>query len=183
MRPTEQLKEEHRVIESMLRILERVYERLEGEEQVDSEHLAQILEFIKVFADRCHHGKEEDLLYPAMEEVGIPREWGPIGVMLMEHNMGRDYVRGMSEALAKHEAGEHRALSEFAKSARNYVALLAQHIPKEDNILYLMADMHISKEKQEELLEAFEKRETEVIGAGKHEEFHELLERLGEHYK
>ncbi|MGQ9493468.1 MAG: hemerythrin domain-containing protein [Anaerolineae bacterium] len=95
MRATEQLMEEHRAIETVLNILENVCQRLETGKAVDAEHLEHILEFIRIFADRCHHGKEEDLLFPAMEKAGIPREGGPIGVMLIEHVQGRNYVRGM----------------------------------------------------------------------------------------
>jgi hemerythrin-like domain-containing protein len=182
MKPTEQLKEEHQAIKLMLRISERVCEKLESGEEVNPEHLEQMIEFIKVFADKCHHGKEEDLLFTAMEEVGIPKEGGPIGVMLTEHDMGRGYVRGMSEAVTRYKAGDRKALSGIVGNARNYIALLTQHIDKEDNILYPMADKHLSEDKQKALLEEFERVERERIGAGKHEEFHDLLNHLQEVY-
>jgi hemerythrin-like domain-containing protein len=182
MKPTEQLKEEHQAIKVMLRIAEKVCQKLESGEEVNPEHLEQIVEFIKVFADKCHHGKEEDLLFAAMEEAGIPRKGGPIGVMLTEHDMGRGYVRGMSEAVAKYKAGDRKASSAIVVNARNYIALLTQHIDKEDNILYPMADMHLSGERQKELLEEFERVEREKIGVGRHEEFHRLLDRLKEVY-
>lgn len=178
MRPTEQLKEEHQAIKLMLRISEKVCQKLESGEEVDPEHLEQIVEFIKLFADKCHHGKEEDLLFTAMEEAGIPRKGGPIGVMLTEHDMGRGYVRGMSEAVARYKASDRQALSAIAQNARNYIALLTQHIDKEDYILYPMADMHLSEDQQKELLEGFERVERERIGVGKHEEFHNLLDHL-----
>jgi len=178
MKPTEQLKEEHQAIKLMLRISERVCEKLESGEKVNPEHLEQIVEFIKLFADKCHHGKEEDLLFVAMEEAGIPKKGGPIGVMLTEHDMGRGYVKGMSEAVAKYKAGDRKASSAIVGNARKYIILLTQHIDKEDNILYPMADMHLSEERQEELLEEFERVEREKIGAGKHEEFHDLLNHL-----
>jgi hemerythrin-like domain-containing protein len=166
----------------MLRILESSCERLESGEEVSSEHLGQMLDFIKIFVDKCHHGKEEDLLFPAMEEAGIPREGGPIGVMFAEHDMGRGYVRAMSDALVKYKAGDPQASAEIIENARAYTALLNRHIQKEDNILYRMADMRIPKQKQDELLEGFEKVEQERIGVGKHEEFHRLLEQLEKIY-
>jgi hemerythrin-like domain-containing protein len=182
MRPTEQLKEEHKAIKLMLQILEKVCEKLESNEKVNPEHLEKIVEFIKVFADKCHHGKEEDLLFPAMEEAGIPKEGGPIGVMLVEHNLGRDYVKGMTQAVAKYKTGDGTVSPKIVENARNYIKLLIPHINKEDNILYLMADMRLSKDKQQELLEEFEKVEHEIIGAGKHEEFHQLLHDLKQVY-
>ncbi|MFQ5891618.1 MAG: hemerythrin domain-containing protein [Candidatus Methanofastidiosia archaeon] len=178
MKPTEQLKEEHEAIKLMLRILEMICKKLESGEEINPEHLSKILEFIKIFADKCHHGKEEDLLFPAMEKVGIPKEGGPIGVMLLEHDEGRDYIKGMSEAVAKYKTGDGKAFPKIVENARKYITLLTQHIDKEDNILYPMADMHLLKEKQEELLSEFERVEREKIGVSKHEEFHKLLNYL-----
>ncbi|MBC7260375.1 MAG: hemerythrin, partial [Chloroflexi bacterium] len=75
-----------------------------------------------------------------------------------------------------------KAASDFVANARGYIALLRQHIHKEDNILYRMADMHLTAEKQEELLEQFDQVERERIGPGKHEEFHQLQDYLGAIY-
>lgn len=182
MKPTDVLKEEHKAIKLMLRVLDVVCNRLESGERVDHEDFEKILKFIRIFADRCHHGKEEDVLFPALEEVGIPREGGPIGVMLMEHDMGRSYVRAMSEAIARCKGGDVKAISNIISNARNYIALLTQHIEKEDNILFLMADNTLPEEKQNRILKEFERIEHERIGIGKHEELHKLLHRLKESY-
>ncbi len=178
MKATAQLIEEHEGILLMLRILNKVCDRLEAGALVSADHLASILEFLQVFADQCHHGKEEDLLFPAMEAAGVPRQGGPIGVMLHEHTLGRGYIRGMGEALASYQAGAPGAAASFAQHARHYIALLTQHIEKENNVLFPMADRHLPAAKQEELFEGFEAIERERIGVGKHEEFHELLGRL-----
>jgi hemerythrin-like domain-containing protein len=176
--PTEQLKQEHNAIKLMLKILMKCCDKLESGESVNPEDLEQMLDFIKVFVDRCHHAKEEDLLFPAMEKVGIPKEGGPIGVMLAEHDAGRKYVRTASDAIARYKSGDTGASAKIVESARAYVSLLNQHIDKEDNVLYRMADMRIPKQKQDELLEEFERVERERIGVGKHEQFHKLLEQL-----
>ncbi len=175
-KPTEELKEEHEAIKLMLQILEAIIKKIERREDVPEEHLEKVLDFIKVFADKCHHGKEEDLLFPVMEQAGVPGEEGPIGAMLAEHDTGRSYVRRMGKAVS---GKKHR---KFAENARAYTQLLEQHIEKENNILYPMADARLSEHKQEELLKGFEKIEKERVGEGKHEEFHELLHRLKEVY-
>lgn len=182
MTPTEQLKEEHQGIQLMLSILEKVCQRLESGERVDTGHLEKILEFIRVFADQCHHGKEEDLLFPEMEKAGIPKEQGPIGVMLVEHGKGRDYVRGMNEAMPGYKRNEANASSRFVENARNYIALLSQHIDKENNVLFPLGDRALSDGQKKKLVEDFEKLEHERIGEGKHEEFHELLRHLKDVY-
>jgi hemerythrin-like domain-containing protein len=182
MKPTEDLKKEHEAIKLMLRILEEVSKRLEAGEKVNAEHLDSILEFIQVFAYKCHHGKEEGLLFPAMEKAGIPREHGPIGAMLYEHKEGRNFGKGMNEAVAEYKKGRKKDGREVAKNARNYADLLSKHIEKEDNILYPMADGRLSAAAQEDLEKGFEKIEKEVIGPGRHEEFHRVLHRLNEEY-
>jgi len=182
MRATDQLKEEHQGIKLMLSILSNVCDRLDAGEDINPLHLEKIVEFIQVFADKCHHAKEEDLLFVAMKEVGFPLNSGPIGVMLAEHDQGRGYVRGLKAAVEQYKAGDKRVISSITSNARNYVALLSQHIDKEDNILYMMADAHLSDQTQERLLADFEKVEIERIGAGKHEEFHHLLHELEQFY-
>ena len=166
----------------MLKILDKVCARLESKEKVDPEHLEPIVEFFRVFADKCHHGKEEDLLFPEMEKAGVPKEMGPIGVMLAEHQQGRGFIRGMAEALDRQKKEDPKALPAFAENARNYIALLTQHIKKEDNVLFPMGEKVLSREVQKELVEGFEKIEVERIGEGTHEEFHKLLHHLQEVY-
>ena len=182
MRPTEELKAEHEAIKWMLRIMEQVCARLESGQSVDTGHLEQIVEFIQVFADQCHHGKEEDLLFVAMEQAGIPRQGGPIGVMLAEHTTGRSYVKAMGEAIAAYKASDASAAANIVKNARGYIALLTQHIHKEDNILYPMADRTLADATQQELSEAFEAVERERVGPGRHEAFHQLLHDLDQIY-
>jgi hemerythrin-like domain-containing protein len=84
----------------MLEILKVVSSRLVNKDYVKPEHLLQIVEFIQVFADKCHHGKEENLLFRSMVKAGLPKEGGPIAVMLSEHEMGRNFVRKMDEAVS-----------------------------------------------------------------------------------
>ncbi len=182
MKPTEILKEEHKVIRRMLDILTKLTERLEKGDEFNVEHGEKAVDFIRTFADKCHHGKEEDLLFVAMEKAGIPREGGPIGVMLMEHDRGRNYVKGMDEAIKSYKNNDKEAVKKFIENARGYVSLLDEHIYKEDNILYMMADMHLGTQEQEELLREFERVEKEKIGEGVHEKYHKLVEELEQVY-
>lgn len=182
MRPTQILKDEHQAIKLMLRIAESACQRLTSGHAVPSTDLSDIVDFIKGFADRCHHAKEEDLLFPAMEESGVPRRGGPIGVMLAEHTQGREFVKNMGAAAEKLEKGDRQAASQFIENARNYVALLSQHIDKEDNVLYPIADQRLSAPAQERLEREFERVEKEILGPGKHEEYHALLEKLEKAY-
>lgn len=178
MSVTESLKEEHRVIEKALRALVAASESLDQGRDVPVSTLSELLVFIRSFADRCHHGKEEDVLFTALERKGMPRQMGPIAVMLMEHNEGRRFVQGMAEAVEQLERGDEGAKSRFAANAWGYVELLTQHIQKEDQILYNMADRLLAGAEQKKLLERFEEIEEQRIGRGKHEQLIGSIQRI-----
>ncbi len=182
MKPTDILREEHDLILVMLQVLDAACAKIEEGERVDPEHLAEMIDFIKNFADRCHHAKEEQLLFPALRKTGMAQENGPIGVMLAEHSEGRYFAKGMGEALAELTAGDSMAAERFIADAGGYVKLLDAHIMKENNILFKMADERLNNRQQKELLLEFDRVEREEIGAGVHEKYHESLHRLRDIY-
>jgi hemerythrin-like domain-containing protein len=170
--------DEHRVIERMLKILNVACEKLEIGEKVSPEVFTKAIDFVRTFADGCHHGKEEDTLFPMVEKHGLPRDRGPTGVMMMEHEQGRKYIRGLAEAVEKYSKGDKAVERAILENARGYVSLLSRHIPKEDTILYPLADRMLGPDEQEELLEKFEKIEMEKIGPGKHEYYLNMIKEL-----
>jgi hemerythrin-like domain-containing protein len=178
MQPTETLKHEHRVIERVLAVLERASDKLARNEAVDVAVFTQAVDFIRNFADRCHHAKEEDNLFRRMGERGFPYHDGPIAVMLAEHDQGRQYVRGLAEAAERYGRGDAAATREIIANARGFSQLLAQHIQKEDTILYVMADNVLSPADQRDLAERFERLEQEIVGPGGHERYVALVDDL-----
>lgn len=177
-----QLREEHEGIRIMLRIMEAMRKRIEENGNLDNAHFAAVLEFLKVFVDKCHHAKEEELLFPSLEAMGIPIEGGPIGIMLHEHTLGRALVQAMEEAFAAYSHGEKLALQELSRKTQDYISLLSEHIDKESGVLFDLADHMLSELKQMELYEGFERIEAERIGTGKHEAFHGLIHTLKDTY-
>jgi hemerythrin-like domain-containing protein len=172
---TDVLKQEHRVIE---RVLEIVRKLADSPGELSMGEWTKALEFVRGFADQCHHLKEEKLLFPALDNHGIPNEGGPIGMMLAEHEEGRGYVRLMAEALgnaSKDSAAAKRILVENAKS---YLRLLREHIRKEDEVLFVMADDIMTPEEQRRLAREFEEHEEKEIGTGVHEKFLTIVEEL-----
>lgn len=182
MKATSTLKKEHEAIRLMLKIMEAACIKFETEKKVHVADVDEIIDFLKVFGDQCHHGKEEQILFPCLEQAGVPREGGPIGVMLAEHEQGRSYIRNMSLALTDYEDGFVTGLNALVENYRAYIELLEQHINKENNVLFAMADKILSEETQDKLYEEFEELEENVIGRGKHEELHKRLERLSGTY-
>ncbi len=174
MSPTEILEHEHEVILKMLTILRNISQKIES---VDSETLANVIDFIRTFADKCHHAKEEKILFVEAENNGIPRDGGPIGMMLVEHDEGRSYVKGMDEALTLVKAGDRKSLTQYQEKALLFASLLEQHILKENQILYPMINMHLDDAKQNDILKQFEKAENEM-GEGVHEKYYKLVSDL-----
>lgn len=180
MRPTDDLREEHRAVKLMLRILDSICTNIESGRNVEQEHLERLVEFLKVFVDKCHHTKEEVYLFPEMKKAEIPGAGELINSLLREHKQGREYVSRIGEAVSIKESG--RADSAIVENSRAYIQLLTLHIEKEDNDLFPKADNYLESGVQGKLLDSFEVIEKEEIGAGKHEEFHMLLHSLKDIY-
>jgi hemerythrin-like domain-containing protein len=172
------LRDEHKAILKMIDTAEEVSQRLKKGVTVSPELLSGLLEFFRTFADRCHHGKEEECLFPLLEQRGIPREGGPIGVMLHEHDQGRGLIRVMGEAACQFAGGRKDAGLRWADAALAYSELLRNHISKENDILFVMADRFLSEADQITTVEAFGRIETEKLGAGTHERLHTLMNKL-----
>lgn len=183
MTPIEELKKEHEAVLATLAILNQIRMDIEATGRIAyPEHLEQLFEFFSVFVDRCHHGKEEDLLFPALEAAGISNHGGPIGVMLKEHQLGRDQVQAMRRALDLYQTGKSEAAGELAGHARTYIELLTEHIRKENEVLFVIAARCLPSPQQTELMKGFDRIEAERIGTGKHEAFHRLIEHLEDTY-
>ncbi len=182
MRPTQVLMNEHRIIEQVLSCLEQEASRCEIQSQLDVDSAEKMIAFLKTFADKCHHGKEEGRLFPMLEARGLPSENGPTSVMRHEHEMGRGLIAGMEEAVAKARQADPAAPTRFANSARNYSELLRAHIEKEDHCLFAMADRLLNEQDQEQLLNSFDLAEEEEMGHGTHDLYLALADGLADKY-
>ncbi|MDD5304191.1 MAG: hemerythrin domain-containing protein [Elusimicrobia bacterium] len=179
MKPAiKELMDDHQIILRMLRVLNGMCQRLGDGKTVPAADLDAVLDFIKTFADFCHHGKEEDFLFPAMGEVGFPREGGPVGVMLLEHEQGRAFVKALTASLERVRSGESAALKDFARAAMGYAALLSAHIGKEDNILYPMAMDAVPEARWAVLKKEFDRIEGERMGPERRAGYVALVDRL-----
>jgi hemerythrin-like domain-containing protein len=161
----------------MLDVLDKVSNLLERGEAVAPDKLTGVLEFLRVYADRCHHGKEEGLLFPMLARKGMPTDSGPIGVMLHEHVQGRELIQQMAEAAESYKKETDESSAKWIRAARGYTALLRDHIAKENNILFVMADNYISEEENTALVADFD-AEIEKTGADTYERMRSLMKEL-----
>ena len=146
--PIQELMDEHRIIEKVLTALTSA-----ADQEVSLEFYEKAVDFIANFADKCHHGKEEERLFPVLEEKGIPREAGPIGCMCDEHEIGRGHVQRMRELI------QGADLVGLRRESLNYVGLLRNHIQKEDNVLFPMGRGVLSQVELQQLRVKFDEVE------------------------
>jgi hemerythrin-like domain-containing protein/uncharacterized protein (DUF2249 family) len=166
--PTAELREEHEIILRALAVAERLGQALAAGEALDRPALASVVDFLRTFADRCHHGKEEQHLFPALERRGVPRDGGPIGVMLDEHEQGR-------RLLARMSSGED---ADVADAIGRYAALLRAHIAKENTVLFPLAEQVLTDAERATLGAGFAEVEQSLVGPGMHERLLAELSRL-----
>jgi hemerythrin-like domain-containing protein len=178
MKPTEDLIHEHNAIKVMLDIMSKIAGNINKDKVSSTKEIEEIVDFLRTFADKCHHGKEENALFPALVEAGIPEENGPIGVMLHEHTIGRGYIKEIDDNVGNYKMGVTGSAQSIADTLLKYVTLLQNHIQKEERILFPMAEKVLSTSRQDEVFGKFEQIEEEVVGHGIHEQYHELLKEL-----
>jgi hemerythrin-like domain-containing protein len=118
-------------------------------------HLEEVVDLIRNYADGLHHAKEESLLFPLMAERGFSMVQGPIAMMLQDHTEGRNYVKGMAENIQLLKDGDLSALNLVYQNMLGYADLLRNHISKENNILFRMADKALSPSDHQSLIEQF----------------------------
>jgi hemerythrin-like domain-containing protein len=157
---TRVLMEEHQLILRMIDLLEHNSAHMERGNFSEWKFFADALDFIRTFADRHHHAKEEDVLFHALVENGMPAQRSPIEAMHIEHEQGRAHVRGMDIALQQIRAGETEQTQSLAQHARAYAELLREHIEKEDTILYPLAERVLPQNMRPEIVEGYAQADT-----------------------
>ncbi|MFB3907238.1 MAG: hemerythrin domain-containing protein [Candidatus Eisenbacteria bacterium] len=174
-RPTDILRDEHQQIEAVLQVLDDLAEEARRG-PFDRAKAGEILTFLREFADRNHHGKEERCLFPRLAQHGYGPELGPVAVMLHEHELGRQFLRQMGSALDEPEA--EGAARRFADAANGYVQLLAHHIEKENMILFRIAESLFDEDDQAAVKAGFDAVEREEMGDGARERLQALAGRI-----
>lgn len=175
---TEDLIEEHNAIEEMLFIMNKIAVDIDKDKGFDTEDVEKIIYFLRTFVDKCHHGKEETLLFPALAMKGIHEDSERIETMLQEHNVGRGYVNGLIEGVADFKRNFVNSDRLISACLTNYANLLHSHIQKEENVLFPITNKVLSEQKRMEILEQLKIFEEKVLGQADIEKNHKLLKEL-----
>lgn len=156
---------EHKNIKRMLKVIRKYCLRILKDEKVDYSDFYRIIDFVRNYADKHHHGKEEKLLFNKMvDEIGSTAEKLVKHGMLVEHDLGRLYIMNLEEAVKKVQEGNEESKLDIIANAIGYVDLLNRHIKKEDDVVYKFAERSLNKEtlvKLQEECAAFEKEADE----------------------
>lgn len=174
---TASLRRDHELIEKVIKAMESTIQLLNDGKQIPESILLQVIDFSKNFTDVCHHSKEENSLFPALEQAGMPRNMGPIAMMLMDHQRSREIGKEMENSAKDYVSSGNSA--KLISYMQQYVEHITEHLWKENNRLFMMAEarlQYVSKKVDNELNE-IEGLKLKEIGKTR-EHYEQLVETL-----
>lgn len=175
---------EHTYIKRMLQVGRKYCLKVLNNEEVNYEDFYKIIDFVRNYADKHHHGKEETMLFNRMiDEIGGAAEKLVKFGMLVEHDLGRLFMQNLEAALKKVEAGDKDARVDVIANLIGYTDLLNRHIDKEDNIAYKFAARELSKDTLDKINEEAKAFEKEQEDKNIQPKYIKLLEELEEKVK
>jgi DUF438 domain-containing protein len=168
---------EHELIERAMDILKIGLQKARDGEH-DTVQMGRALDFLREFGDKVHNKKEEDFLFPLMAQRGIPTHGGPIAVMLAEHRRERELLDAMMETLAEDPWIPTDQRAAFVSDGLAYLTTRAEHIWKENDVLYAMGRRVLTESDNQALIAQFAKLDQDLYGAGAHEQFRTMVEEV-----
>ena len=182
MSAIEALMDEHRVIERALKTLTAYARAVANGADLPRADLAGLASFLREYADAYHHGKEEDILFRAMVDNGMPENSGPLAVMLSEHTEGRRLTGVLSDLAAGEAAWDPEERRRLLFAATGYARLLSEHIQKEDRLLYPMARHMLQDDVWQEIESGFLTFMTEPQRAEQADRLKGIVQGLADRY-
>jgi hemerythrin-like domain-containing protein len=151
---TTSLRRDHELIEKVIKSMESTIQLLNNNTQIPESILLPVIDFTKNFTDVCHHTKEEKSLFPALEKAGLPSNMGPIAMMLMDHERSREIGTQMEESAKDYLSSGNS--TKLISDMQLYVEHITEHLWKENNKLFMMAEarlQYVSEQVDKELNE------------------------------
>ena len=153
MTPVGILMIEHRLIEHMIRLLSKELASIEGNKQVNSDFIDTAVDFIRTYADKCHHGKEEDIFFKVLITKKIkPQDKEYILELIEEHKQGRATIARLIAAKENYIKKESKALDQIVECIKWLIDFYPKHIKKEDKHFFTLYRTHLSEEEQDNML-------------------------------
>lgn len=175
--------EEHENIRRMLKVIREISYRVMVLDEFHIDDVVDIIDFVRNYADRHHHGKEENILFETMNKT-IERlaKSGAITGMYIEHDMGRLYMGNLEKAIERFKDGDDRARLDIIANAISYSELLDRHIEKENTAMYRFAENMLDEDNKNYVEEECNKVEDRASHEGLQEKYLSLLANLEKKY-
>ncbi len=164
MQPIGPLMQEHRLIEKMIALMNLQYEKFMQEKKADVNFIATALDFIRTYADKCHHRKEEDILFRDLKKKNLS-SWhkNTLQELIDEHNQARNSVSSLAKSKDKYAAGNHESFREILNSIKVLTELYPKHIEKEEKHFFVHVMQYFDDEEQQKMLQEFWEADRSMI--------------------
>lgn len=166
---------EHRLIERMLSVVREELSKIRSEQKADPVFVDTAVDFIRMYADRTHHGKEEDILFRELKKRQMSdADRRVMEELLEEHVFGRHTTQALVEANARYRKGDGSALAEIADRLSTLTEFYPRHIEKEDKLFFPAVRAYFTDEEDQAMLEVFREFDQRMI----HEKYASVVEQL-----
>ncbi|NLZ47510.1 MAG: hemerythrin domain-containing protein [Clostridiales bacterium] len=175
---------EHKVTKRVLSVIRKMCIAVLKGQEVPYEDFNRIIDFIRNYTDKHHHGKEEEILFKKMrDDIGETLVGAPISGMLVEHDLGRLYVKSLEEALERVKNGDQDSKVDIIANGVGYADLLNRHIDKEDKVIYTFARRSLKEDAITYVNEACEKVEEEALKNKIQNKYESMVEELEKNWQ
>ena len=178
MTPTENLIKEHEEINELLDIMSKIAMKIKSKDVFYPNDVEEIIDYLIIIIDKSHHGKEDEVFYPELISSGIPNEKAPLSIINYEHTLAKRYLKDISSCVVNCKIGNDFSGELLADSLTNYVVVIKNHIQREEEIVFPIANEVLSSEKQNEISQRFEAIEQNNISLSFFDRFNKLLKKL-----
>jgi hemerythrin-like domain-containing protein len=164
---------EHRLIERMLSVIKDVLSKIELKQEVDPVFVDIAVDFIRVYADRTHHGKEEDILFRELKKKSMSDEDRRVmDELIKEHVFGRQTTSALVESNTRYRNGDEAALADISEKLQTLVEFYPKHIEKEDKVFFPSTRAYFTEEEDQTILAEFLEFDRKMI----HEKYKSVVE-------
>jgi hemerythrin-like domain-containing protein len=174
---TQVLEHEQKIIRKVIMVMAYILEQLEARRTVDADLLRDVVQFIRIFCDQCHHAKQESYLFPLLESKGMPRAGNPVTDLKREHEKGRLLTGELSLACSEYIANQGTGRVSLMHALHAILVFYGTHMWKEKYFLLPIADKMLSAHDHEHLMHQFRAAESD-IGLDAHSAYEALAEDL-----
>ena len=182
MTPTENLINEHKKINELLDIMSKIALKIKSKDVFYPNDVEEVVKYLINIIENSHHGKEDDVFYPELISSGIPKETAPLSIINYEHIISVNYLKDISSCVVNCKIGNDFSGELLADSLTNYVIAIKNHIQREEEIVFPIANEVFSIEKQNEILQRFEVIEQKYISNSFNDQFEKLLNKFKKKY-